>query len=269
MTTTTPVNPFGQAPAAPVQTTPAPVVIAPTTNPTVVDQGALDQAAAFAAFQAAQAAAAAPVAPAVPPAPPGVDPAQWAAFQAAQHGAPVAPVTPVAPAAPVFTPPPAAPASADPFDDPAPQRPRGPRPLELYGRLVLIIPKELEKVASNDPEKPAGTMVDRLTADVVVLDGGPISFGGKPEALPPIPHNRTEPLPYRQAAMYLSAVGIISQCRDALDKRKRGEPGMVIGRVMTGEQKDPRKKPPYLLAKATDADRQIARGYLATIDPFA
>jgi hypothetical protein len=101
-----------------------------------------------------------------------------------------------------------------------------------------------------------------------VLDGGPISFGGKPEKLPPVPHDQTEPIPYRRRDMYLSAVGVISQCRDALEKRRKGEPGMVIGRFMTGQQSDPRKQPPYLLTKATDAEKEIARAYLRTINPF-
>lgn len=265
---TAPANPFASAPA----TTPAPVIIPETQNPAVVDPGAAAQAAAFAAWQAEQARAAAAAAQPVASPAPVVDPA-YAAWQAAQAAA--ATSAPAAiPLAQTVTPAqvvPSAPAGGgdDPFDDPAPQRPRGPRPQELYGRLVLIIPKLLEKVASTDPEKPAGTMVERLTADVVVLDGGPIAFGGRPEAMPPVPHNQVGELPYRNQGMYVSAVGIISQCRDALEKRRQGKPGMVIGRVTVGTQNDPRKKPPYLLDKATDADRALARAYLATIDPFS
>lgn len=249
----TTANPFATAPAPETVTTPAPVTIPPTQNPATVDPGAAAQAAAFAAWQAEQAAKAA--AAAAPPAAP-VDP-QYAAFLAAQAAQAAAPVAP------------AAPASNDPFDDPAPQRPRGPRPQELYGRLVLIIPKLVEKVPSQDEKAPAGTMVDRMTADVIVLDGGPLHYGGKPEKLPPIPHDKVAQIPFRQASMYVSAVGVISQCRDALAKRERGEPGMVVGRWMTGQQSDPRKQPPYLLEKATDADKALARQYLATVDPFA
>ena len=247
-------NPFATAPAPTPETVnaPAPVTIPSTQNPAVVDPGAAAQAAAFAAWQAQQAAQAAAAAPPVDP--------QYAAFLAAQAAQQAVPAAPVAPAVP---------AGGDVFDDPAPQRPRGPRPQELYGRLVLIIPKLVERVPSNDEKAPAGTMVDRMTADVIVLDGGPLHYGGKPEKLPPIPHDKVAQIPFRQPSMYVSAVGIVSQCRDALAKRERGEPGMVVGRWMTGVQTDPKKQAPYLLEKATDADKALARAYLQTVDPFA
>jgi hypothetical protein len=154
----------------------------------------------------------------------------------------------------------------DPFSGPAPQMVRGPRLREMYGRLLLLLPYKVETVPNRlDPAK--GTQ-ERMTADVVVLDGGPVQFGGRPEAVPPVPHDKTAQTPYRAERMFISAVGLVSQCREALARRAQGQPGMVLGRLGVGEAKGD-QKPPFLLTPPTDADKQAARQYLATVDPFA
>jgi hypothetical protein len=189
--------------------------------------------------------------------------------------APAAPVTPpAAPVAPVAPPvaAPAAPAGdpfggADPFSDPAPQEARGPRIRDVYGRLLLIIPHKLEEGIPNQIEK--GKTQDRMTADVIILDGGPIAYGGKPEKVGGAPHDRTAQVPHKNSRMFISNAGLISQCRQALAKKlTTGTPGMVLGRLAVGEAKGD-QNPPYLLTPATDADKAIARQYLANVDPFA
>lgn len=177
---------------------------------------------------------------------------------------PPAPPTasPAPPAAPM---PPVQPGGDDPFAGPAPQQARGPRVRDLYGRLLLLVPHKLETVPNR--LRP-GEMQDRMTADVIVLDGGPIPFGGRPEATPPVPHNQTAQLPHKNARMYLSQAGLISQCRDALAKRLMGQPGMVLGRLAVGEAKGDQNAP-YLLTPPTEADKNAARQYLAAVDPFA
>lgn len=156
----------------------------------------------------------------------------------------------------------------DPFDAPAPQRPRGPRLQEMYGRLLLIIPHKLEENVPNRLGK-AGDTQDRLTADVVILDGGPINYGGTPEKVPPVPHDKVAQVPHRNEKMFISAVGLISQCREALSKKvTQGRPGMVLGRLTVG-QATGNQNPPYLLTPATEADKAIGRAYLANVDPFA
>lgn len=262
---TTPANPFltgAPAPATATPTTPAP---APATDPT--------QDPAYQAFLAQQAAAQAAAVPA-PAAPAPVQDPAYAAFLAQQQAAqaaaaavPVAPVAPVAPQPQAVAQPGGAP---DPFDDPAPPRAKGPRLQEMANRLLLVIPKLVETVRQKDDETGEMKDVRRMTADVVVLDGGPIAFGGKPEGRPPTQHDKVAEIPYRAVAMYISAVGLVSQCETALDKRKRGETAgtMVIGRLGYGEQRDPKRQAPWLLMKATDADRAAARAYLATINPF-
>lgn len=192
---------------------------------------------------------------------------------------PEAPAAPAAVAPPVVAPAqtipyapavPAAPAPAggeDPFAGPAPQQPRGPRLRDLYNRLLLVIPHKVEEGIPNRLQP--GTTQDRMTADVIVLDGGPIAYGGQPEATPPVPHSKTASVPHKTDRMYISSAGLISQCRDALAKRRAGQPGMVLGRLAVGEKKDPAQNAPWLLTPPTDADKVTARAYLATVDPFA
>lgn len=197
-----------------------------------------------------------PTPPAVAAAP--VDPA-YAAWLASQTATPVAPAQLAQPAATT---------AADPFSGPAPQRPRGPRMREMNGRLLLITPRKVETVPNRRSKEPGATQ-ERMTADVVILDGGVIHYGGRPEALPPTQHTMQSNVPMRIEAMFISAVGVVSQCREALAKRQQGQPGMVLGRLGTGEARDTDSNPPYLLALPTEADMAAARAFLATVDPFA
>lgn len=190
--------------------------------------------------------------------------------------------TPAAAASPVATiptPAPATPAPAvqpfggdDPFSGPAPQQARGPRLREMYGRLLLLVPHKLEEgLVSRTYTNPDGTPVinDRMTADVIVLDGEPINYGGKPEAMPPVAHTKVAGVPHKTTAMFISSAGLISQCREALAKKiTQGSPGLVLGRLTRGESSG-KGEPPWLLTQPTDADKQIARQYLAQVDPFA
>jgi hypothetical protein len=141
----------------------------------------------------------------------------------------------------------------------------------MYGRLLLIVPKKLEEGIQGRFKGRDGSpqTQDRMTADVVILDGGTIHYGGAPEKTVPIPHDKVAEVPFKVDAMFISATGLISQCRVALSKKvTQGRPGMVLGRLKTGEAKGD-DNPPYILTPATDADKQVARAYLANVDPFA
>jgi hypothetical protein len=207
-----------------------------------------------------------PFAAPAPQAPPGANP-----FNAtgpvpvpppAQGGAPMH--TP-AQAPPGYSPP----AGGDPFGQPAPREKR-PRPIDMYGHLIMIIPKRIEYgVESSTLKNTDGTRQkqDRLTADVIILDVSPdrpLDYGGSPEKVPPTPHSKRITEPTRFVDMYLSGKGLVSQCRDALAKRQRNEPGMVLGRLTreAGENK------PWLLAPYTEEEAAVARQYLATVNPF-
>lgn len=239
----TAANPY----AMPTATAPA----APIANPYASPTPATAPANPYAATAPAPAPVAAPT-PYTPPAP--------ATAPAPQFAAPAPTPAPVAPAA-----------SGDPFGDPAPQAARGPRLREMYGRLVLITPKLVERVPARDEKARAQShdgKVDRMTADVVILDGGPCAYGGEPEKPGGAPHDKVAQPPHRNRDMFISSAGLISQCRDALAKRQAGQPGMVLGRLRVGAAKQADYNPPWLLDPATDADKAIARAYLATIDVF-
>jgi len=226
-------------------------------------------------FALDQPSAPAPAAPAAPapapavtaPAQPAVDPQYqaWLASQAAQQQAPAATPAAAVPAAAPAQADPFGASGADPFDNPAPQQPRGPRLRDMYGRLLLVIPHKVETVPNR---LQPGTTQDRMTADVVILDG-PCPYGGRPEATPPVPHDKLADVPHKTPRMYISGVGIISQCREALAKRQAGGMGMVLGRLMVGEAKEQGQNAPYLLSVPTEAEKQVARNYLLTVDPFA
>lgn len=168
----------------------------------------------------------------------------------------------------------------DPFGGPAPRGDR-PKMRDLYGRLVLIMPKKLEAgVATKwrDPVTQEVKRQDRLTMDIVVLDGGPLAYGGDPTAVPPVPHNKSAEVPVRFDGMYDSHTGIISQTRDALANFQRqaagqqlrpGETTMVLGRVTVGE-KSGENKAPFILEPANEQDIARARAWVQANhrDPF-
>ena len=158
----------------------------------------------------------------------------------------------------------------DPFSGPAPQSER-PRVLDLYGRLLLIAPIKVETVANTLAKEPGATQ-ERMTADVVVLDGGPLRFGGNPEKLGGSPHTKVAEVPLKIDRLFMSQAGLISQCRIALAKRQANQPGgLVLGRLSIGQAKEAGQNAPYLLTEATDAEKALARQYLASVatDPFA
>lgn len=163
---------------------------------------------------------------------------------------------------------PASPEAKDPFTDPSAGGGSRPKMADMYGRLLLISPEKIDQQPSlNDASK----MVDRLTATVVIVDPGQVAFGGNPQEIPPIPHTMFEDAPYKVDSMFISAVGVVNQCRDALRARelKTGGSTMVLGRLKKGEQKDSTKKAPWRLEPASEEDKELARAYLNSQNPFA
>lgn len=161
---------------------------------------------------------------------------------------------------------------ADPFDNPAPQAER-PRVRDIHGRLLLIMPLSIEKGVPN--RLRPGTKQDRMTADLIVLDGGTLHYGGAPEKIPPVPHTKHVEIGdgFKIEGLFISQVGLLSQCRQALANKlsENGGNTMVLGRLTVG-QATGGNNPPYLLNPPTDADKALARKYLAAhppTDPFA
>jgi hypothetical protein len=118
-------------------------------------------------------------------------------------------------------------------------------------RLVLVSPIKIERDLPNTLGKP-GDKQDRLTADVVILDGPLFAFGGAPEKNKP--HTHTTPaIPYEILSMFISSAPLISQC-----ERRLGE--MVLGRLAIRDL--PNGNTAYRLLDPSPADEAIAQQYL-------
>lgn len=95
-------------------------------------------------------------------------------------------------------------------------------------RLVAIIGKKIE-YGVKAPGEPGKTQ-DRITADVLVIDGGPFTFGGKPLQRPPVADTMVvQQLPYLALNMWISNKVLITQL-----ERKVGQ-GIAVGRLYYGE----------------------------------
>lgn len=103
------------------------------------------------------------------------------------------------------------------------------------GRLVAIIPMKIERGVKAPGENKTQ---DRITADVLIIDGGPITYGGKPWARPPIPDTFViQQLPYLARNVWISNSVLVTQL-----ERKVGN-GIVVGRLYYGEAKNGNNAP--------------------------
>lgn len=122
----------------------------------------------------------------------------------------------------------------------------------LHGRLVLLTPRKVEPVP--DPNIP-GKMRDRMTVDVLVVDGaGPI----------PVFKNRQHTGQFLEGndfpATYMSQDRIVKQLMEALSSG-----GKVLARIGLYKEGQPQGQGnPWGLVDPTEQDAQIARQFLAT-----
>ena len=152
---------------------------------------------------------------------------------------------------------------SDPFGDPVRQG-KMPKMIELYGRLVLVKPLKIETVKDNLSPTPGAT-VDRLTADVDILDGTwplvRLHKSGLPvsQASPGTP--QPEPLTERHfSGMWINSKGIVSVAKMSLAGQG---PQTILGRVSRGDASQPGWNEPYFLAAGTKEDKTVARAYIA------
>lgn len=157
--------------------------------------------------------------------------------------------------------------STDPFSDPAPAGGKWPSLKQLKGRLLLITPLAIEKVP-NTLSKTPGAMTDRITADVVFLDGDPIK--GILDKDDEVSHTYDEPLiaPTLMNNRFISGVRLVPRLSKALSTQ-----GMVLGRLVL-LPKIGDKSRVWDLEAASEDDKKIARAYLESTkvdpdDPFA
>lgn len=137
---------------------------------------------------------------------------------------------------------------------------------DMYGRLVLILPIKIERgIASNFKDDKGNAQVqDRMTATVVVLDGGPIAFGGAPYKMPPTPHTQSEPLPYVSKGLWISQAKLVEQCEPALATvaAQGVGKGMVLGRLLKNGTE---ANSAWILGEYTAAEADVAQYYLDAV----
>lgn len=163
------------------------------------------------------------------------------------------------PAQPQYAPPaqhaPTGPAVPQTFDNPRPPQSSVTRPRMTDfghdGRLVIISPTKIDRGVPNNLGAPGSTQ-DRMTADVQILDGHPFPFGGAPEKGKP--HTLQATIPYEIPAMFISNVGLISQCETRIG-------GHVLGRLHSVSL--PNGNTAYRIDDPTDHDRELARQWAA------
>lgn len=143
--------------------------------------------------------------------------------------------------------------SNDPFAGPSAIASQHASAASFRGRLVIIEPVQLEKDIPNALNP--GTFQDRLTATVTTVDGlGGVEIWSDGS---PTGHKLTGP---RHDGVWFSQDRIVKGCLD-----REGRPlKMVLARIETykpGEK--PKRGNPWGLVAASEADKQIARDFLA------
>lgn len=135
---------------------------------------------------------------------------------------------------------------------------------DLQGRLLIVLPESLQR---GLPSRFMGTngqpqTVDRLTATVVVLDGGPLQWGGTQ----PGSQRQHAEVPYVIKGLWIQQTKLIEQLDEPLRMRLNGQPGLALGRLWkTGTA----ASDPYVLAAPDQNDAAQYDRYVSQVNPFA
>jgi hypothetical protein len=130
-----------------------------------------------------------------------------------------------------------------------------PRIADLRNRCVIVQPLS---IARGVPGVQQGTVQDRITANVFVIDGGPLEFGGKPERY--VPHTLVVPTPYLAEGVYISQTNLVSQLSPSLPSPQNPQGGLVVGVITQGKASKAEHNPPWNLVtlEATDPRRHLS-----------
>jgi hypothetical protein len=102
----------------------------------------------------------------------------------------------------------------DPFGDEAPRFSDRISPRDLFGRTVILVGHKLDKTKNDKDED-----VDRMTADIHVIDGGVLEYGGTPwKSDDPVPHDKKTEVPAVFPRLYLSQRPVVDEMRDVIGK---------------------------------------------------
>jgi hypothetical protein len=127
------------------------------------------------------------------------------------------------------------------------------------GHLVLISPHKIERNVPKLNARGPDDVQDRITADLVVLDGAPFMWGGDPEGFAgkgSIPHDKQASIPHESLNMWINQALLVLQLERSIGSK-------VLGRLNQKPATQPGRRPSWTLDNPTDADRELARQYLA------
>ena len=144
----------------------------------------------------------------------------------------------------------------DPFADPTPRQSNFASADSFRGRLVIIEPTKVEHDVPKQSTVPNGPKGDRVTATVTVVDGqGPVqTFANRVPTGNFLDGDVHRGVWFNQEQL---AAGLLELDGKTLKK-------MVLCRIDTLKPGAPAGQGnPWTMAAATDAEKQIARNYLA------
>lgn len=155
--------------------------------------------------------------------------------------------------APAQSPPPAQAMAA--FADPAAVGGTRPAIRDLVGRVVVIRPTRYEPAA---PAIKPGETQERVTADILIVTGGPLEFGGNLVTANK-PHTSRVATPYLAKGVYISNTNIVASVKDSTGRAP------VLGRIAIGQTNTPGNNAPYnLLSVAGTEPEYTMAGQLYT-----
>lgn len=141
----------------------------------------------------------------------------------------------------------------------------GPRIADLQSRLLLILPESIQRgIASRFAGRDGQAQTqDKLTATVIVLDGGPLHWTPKVNGVQQAPQATN--VPHVIKGLWIQQTKLIEQLEEPLAMRQRGEPGLALGRLWKA---GPGANDPYVLAAPTPQDGALYDQYVASVNPF-
>lgn len=134
------------------------------------------------------------------------------------------------------------------------------------GRALLILPESIErnrpgKARQGDLPGAVPQPYDRITATVVVLDGGPVQWGGTSPQDPV----KSGLVPFVIKGMFITQKNVVAQLQEALQVRQAGGPGLLVARLWkTG----PEQNAAFVLQDPDEAAVQAYNAYVSQVNPF-
>jgi hypothetical protein len=125
------------------------------------------------------------------------------------------------------------------FADPAAVGGTRPAIRDLVGRTVVIRPTRYEP---NAPAIKPGETQERITADILIVDGGPLDFGGNLVTANK-PHTYRVATPYLAKGVYISNTNIVASVKDSTGVAP------VLGTIALGITNTPGNNAPYNLLR--------------------